>query len=102
MRKSKKKLTSKFECTIPAPPSKVYDAWLNPKIPGNPWNVADKLILMFVARCRSFPFSASNRQFHVLLRLGKRSVIHDYPNSCLTRHKTPDPLQKNAQTQAGS
>ena len=34
----------KFERTIPAPPGEVFDAWLNPKIPGNPWNAADKLI----------------------------------------------------------
>jgi uncharacterized protein YndB with AHSA1/START domain len=45
MKKSKKILEYNFERTIPAPPSKVYDAWLNPKIPGNPWNMADKLIL---------------------------------------------------------
>jgi uncharacterized protein YndB with AHSA1/START domain len=35
----------KFERTIPASPAEVFDAWLNPKIPGNPWNVADKLLL---------------------------------------------------------
>jgi uncharacterized protein YndB with AHSA1/START domain len=45
MTKSKKKLEFKFESTIPAPPGDVYDAWLNPKIPGNLWNEADKLIL---------------------------------------------------------
>ena len=45
MKKSAKKLEFKFERTIPAPPAEVYDAWLNPKIPGNIWNVADKLIL---------------------------------------------------------
>src|SRR5579871_1077848 len=45
MKKSSQKLEFKFERTIPAPPDEVYDAWLNPKIPGTPWNVADKLIL---------------------------------------------------------
>ena len=30
---------------LPAPLSEVFDAWLNPKVPGNPWNIADKLIL---------------------------------------------------------
>jgi uncharacterized protein YndB with AHSA1/START domain len=45
MENSKKTLEFKFERTIPAPPSEVYDAWLNPKIPGNPWNAADKLLL---------------------------------------------------------
>jgi uncharacterized protein YndB with AHSA1/START domain len=45
MSKSPKTIELKFERTIPAPPGEVYDAWLNPKIPGNPWNAADKLIL---------------------------------------------------------
>ena len=34
-----------FERTIPAPPGEVFDGWLNPKIPGNPWNLAEKLLL---------------------------------------------------------
>jgi hypothetical protein len=33
-----------IERTIPAPPSEVFDAWLNPKIPGNPWNMAENLL----------------------------------------------------------
>lgn len=33
------------ERTIPAPPADVFDAWLNPKVPGTPWNEADKLLL---------------------------------------------------------
>ena len=45
MTKSRKTLEFKFERTIPAPPGEVFDAWLNPKIPGNPWNAGDKLIL---------------------------------------------------------
>ncbi len=45
MKKSTKTLEFKFERTIPAPPDEVYDKWLNPKIAGNPWNMADKLIL---------------------------------------------------------
>lgn len=45
MNKSKKTLEFKFERTIPAAREDVYDAWLNPKIPGNIWNIADKLIL---------------------------------------------------------
>jgi uncharacterized protein YndB with AHSA1/START domain len=45
MNKSTKTLEFRFERTIQAPPDEVYDAWLNPKIPGNPWNAADKLIL---------------------------------------------------------
>src|SRR5215468_7124733 len=30
--------------TIPAPPAEVFDAWMDPKHPGNPWNDATKLI----------------------------------------------------------
>jgi uncharacterized protein YndB with AHSA1/START domain len=45
MTKSKKAIEFKFERTIPAPPREVFEAWLNPKIPGNPWHEADKLIL---------------------------------------------------------
>jgi uncharacterized protein YndB with AHSA1/START domain len=45
MKDSKKKIEIKVERTIPAPSSEVYDAWLNPKIPGNPWNMAEKLLL---------------------------------------------------------
>ena len=45
MNKSKKTIEIKVQRTIPAPPDEVYDAWLNPKIPGNPWNEAEKFIL---------------------------------------------------------
>jgi len=43
--KSTQTLTFQFERTLSASPIEVYDAWLNPKIPGNPWNAADKFIL---------------------------------------------------------
>ena len=45
MKNSKRTLEFRFERTIPAPPGQVFDAWLNPKIPGNPWNAAEKSIL---------------------------------------------------------
>jgi uncharacterized protein YndB with AHSA1/START domain len=45
MNKLKKTIEVKVERTIPAPLAEVFDAWLNPKVPGNPWNMADKLIL---------------------------------------------------------
>ncbi len=38
-------LEFKIERLIPASPGEVFDAWLNPKIPGNPWNAAEKFIL---------------------------------------------------------
>jgi uncharacterized protein YndB with AHSA1/START domain len=40
-----KTLEFKFERTIPAPPGEVYDAWLDPKVPENPWHERDQLIL---------------------------------------------------------
>ena len=45
MKNSRKTLEFKFERTIPAPLGEVFDGWLDPKIPGNPWNAADKLML---------------------------------------------------------
>jgi uncharacterized protein YndB with AHSA1/START domain len=45
MENSKKTLEFRLERTIPAPMAEVFDAWLNPKIPGNPWNAAEKFIL---------------------------------------------------------
>src|SRR5580698_2945293 len=44
MKNSKKTQEFKFERTIPAPQGDVFDAWLNPKVPGTPWNEKDKLI----------------------------------------------------------
>ncbi len=43
--KSTKTIEIKVERTIPASPAEVFDAWLNPKIPGTPWHESDKLIL---------------------------------------------------------
>ena len=40
-----KTIEFKFERSIPAAPVEVFDGWLNPKIPGNPWNMAEKLLL---------------------------------------------------------
>jgi len=45
MANPKKTIEFKIERTIPAPAGEVFDGWLNPKIPGNPWNMADKLLL---------------------------------------------------------
>src|SRR4051794_2666389 len=45
MSKSKKTIEMKVERTIPAPMGETFDAWLNPKLPGNPWNAAEKFIL---------------------------------------------------------
>src|SRR5476649_532476 len=40
-----KTIEVKVERTIPAPARAVFDGWLNPKVPGNPWNAADKILL---------------------------------------------------------
>jgi uncharacterized protein YndB with AHSA1/START domain len=45
MRTNTETIEFKFERTIPAPPGEVFDGWLNPKISGNPWNMAEKLLL---------------------------------------------------------
>ena len=45
MSKLAKTIEIKVERTIPAPPGEVFDGWLDPKVPGNPWNAAEKLIL---------------------------------------------------------
>ena len=43
--KNAKTIEVNVERLIPAAPDKVFSAWLNPKVPGNPWNMGDKLIL---------------------------------------------------------
>jgi uncharacterized protein YndB with AHSA1/START domain len=45
MKKNTKTIEFKFERTIPAPPDEVFDAWLDSKIPGTPWNAAEKFTL---------------------------------------------------------
>ena len=45
MKKSAKTIEIKVERTIPASPDEVFDGWLNPKVPGNPWNAAERFLL---------------------------------------------------------
>ena len=45
MRETMKKIEFTLERTILAPLDEVYDGWLNPKVPGNPWNAADRFLL---------------------------------------------------------
>jgi uncharacterized protein YndB with AHSA1/START domain len=44
MKEPAKTIEVKVERTIEAPPSEVFSAWLNPKVPGTPWNEGEKLI----------------------------------------------------------
>ncbi len=45
MKPTKKTLEFRFERVITASPTEAYDGWLDPKVPGNPWNMGDKLLL---------------------------------------------------------
>jgi uncharacterized protein YndB with AHSA1/START domain len=45
MTDAKKTIEVKVERTIAATPGEAFDAWLNPKVPGNPWHMGDKLLL---------------------------------------------------------
>jgi len=45
MNESPKTIEIKVTEIISAPPGEVFDGWLDPKIPGNPWNAAEKVIL---------------------------------------------------------
>ncbi|HUN65781.1 MAG TPA: SRPBCC domain-containing protein [Bacteroidota bacterium] len=40
-----KTIEIKIERTIPASPDELFDAWLNPEIPGTLWNAAEKYLL---------------------------------------------------------
>jgi uncharacterized protein YndB with AHSA1/START domain len=54
-------LEIRIERTIQASPEKAYDAWLDPGVPGTPWNAASKLILdskldgLFYTRMKDTP-----------------------------------------------
>jgi uncharacterized protein YndB with AHSA1/START domain len=45
MTKPIKTLEFKVERKIPASVEEVFDGWLDPGIPGTPWNIADKYVL---------------------------------------------------------
>jgi uncharacterized protein YndB with AHSA1/START domain len=45
MKKTKDTLDLSFERKIAAPQQEVFDAWLNPLVPGTPWSESKKLIL---------------------------------------------------------
>jgi uncharacterized protein YndB with AHSA1/START domain len=52
----------KFERTIPATPAEVFDAWLDPEVPGNPWHEGDKLLL--TAKVDGFFYWLTNDTAH--------------------------------------
>jgi uncharacterized protein YndB with AHSA1/START domain len=45
MTEAMKTIDVTVERSIPAPLEQVFDAWLNPKIPGTTWHMADKFVL---------------------------------------------------------
>jgi uncharacterized protein YndB with AHSA1/START domain len=45
MTKAGKTIEVKVERTIAAAPGEVFDAWLDPKVPGTTWNAAEKFLL---------------------------------------------------------
>jgi uncharacterized protein YndB with AHSA1/START domain len=45
MENSNETLEFRFERRIPATLTEVFDGWLDPKIPGNPWSAAEKFVL---------------------------------------------------------
>jgi uncharacterized protein YndB with AHSA1/START domain len=45
MKPAMKTIELELTRTIPASPNEVFDAWLDPKCPGTPWSIAEKLIL---------------------------------------------------------
>ena len=45
MNTSTKTIEVNVERTLAATPSEAFDAWLNPKVPGTPWKMAEKLLL---------------------------------------------------------
>ena len=45
MTTSTKTVDIKLERTIPGSPNEVFDAWLDPRIPGTPWHENEKLIV---------------------------------------------------------
>src|SRR5579859_4091477 len=45
MKPAMKTIELELTRTIPASPVEVFDGWLDPKCPGTPWSVADKLVL---------------------------------------------------------
>jgi uncharacterized protein YndB with AHSA1/START domain len=42
---SAKRIAFRIERTIPAPASEVFDAWMDPRVSGNPWNAAERFIV---------------------------------------------------------
>ena len=44
-RKEGRALTLKFERVLPAPPGKVFDAWMGPTVPGTIWSVGEELLI---------------------------------------------------------
>ena len=68
MKKPTKTIEIAVERAIRAPLGEVFDGWLNPKVPGNPWNAAEKFILdpkvdgLFYWALKGRPITADSRK----------------------------------------
>ena len=70
-----KTIEVKVERTISAPPGEVFNAWLDPKTPGTPWNMGGKMLLnphvdgLFYLKGKSVPhygrFTEMERPAHL-------------------------------------
>jgi len=45
MKSGMRTITVKLTRSIPASPSEVFAAWLDPSCPGTPWSLAEKIVL---------------------------------------------------------
>lgn len=45
MNETTNKIEVSVQRAIPAPPAEVFNAWLDPAVPGNPWHESDRLLL---------------------------------------------------------
>ena len=82
-------LEIRLERSIQASPDKAYDAWLDPKVPGTPWNAASKLVLdckpegMFYSRMKDMP------HYGMFTRLERgREVCHTWMSPYTEGHES--------------
>jgi hypothetical protein len=68
--------------TIPASPIEVFDGWLDPKCPGTPWSVADKLAWIPTQKKKTnnspdfLPYFRYNRLFDAGFLVYRYTMFH--------------------------
>ncbi|MDB5102627.1 MAG: hypothetical protein JWP91_316 [Fibrobacteres bacterium] len=73
--KGMKTLEIRIERTIAAPPLEVFKAWLNPKVPGTPWEAGDALILQPKVDGLFYWLSSNTAHYGRFTKLQRSSVI---------------------------